>query len=360
MATSSLRDLLVPLYRPHLPAFFDALAPVETRATCASCAMAPPPGMVPVGSQAYFRPDVKCCSYQPYLPNYAVGALLADPDPALDEGRRRIRGLLAERRGVLPEGVAPSSRYQVLFDASRRRSFGRSLVLRCPYYAAEDGLCTIWRYRGAVCSTFFCKFDAGADGEAFWERLQRYVLHVERSLLHYARSQVAPELPAGSLVQEQLTPEELEDRSPATDTYAELWGDWVGREEEFYRRCYELVQGLDTAEFGRVLGEEAAESLEALVAAHARATTDRLPEVLVLNPDLDLQPAPEGAVACGYRTYDPLFLSDALLEVIRTLRPDETLAAAKARLAADEIELPEELWLLLYRQRVLVDPTAPT
>ena len=357
--STSLRDLLVPLYRPLLPAFFDVAAPVETRATCSSCAMAPPPGMDPIGSQAYFRRDLKCCSYQPYLPNYAVGALLADPDPALDEGRRRMRVYLAERRGVLPEGVVPSPRYQVLFGAARRQSFGRSLLLRCPYYAVEDGLCTIWRYRGAVCSTFFCKFDAGADGEAFWGAFKRYVLHIERSLLDHARAQVAPELPERGLSQEELTPEELEGRSPAPEFYAALWGDWAGREEEFYRRCYEAVQGLDAVEFGRLLGEEATERLETLVAAHTRATTDHLPEGLVMNPDLDLQPAPEGAVACGYRTYDPIFLSEALLAVLGTLRADETLAAAKARLARDEIEVPEDLWLFLYRQRILVEPASP-
>src|SRR3954454_5365908 len=86
--------MLPVLYRPLLPAFFDTEAPAEEKATCGSCAMCPPPGAE--GDGAYFRPDVKCCTYHPRLPNYLVGALLADDDPALAEGRRRVEGV----RGV--------------------------------------------------------------------------------------------------------------------------------------------------------------------------------------------------------------------------------------------------------------------
>ncbi|HEY8074225.1 MAG TPA: hypothetical protein VIF62_08950, partial [Labilithrix sp.] len=134
---------------------------VETRATCGDCAMCDK--SAGAGAQvSAFRPDAKCCTYHPTIPNYLVGALLADPSPALEEGRTRVRARIATRMGITPEWVAAPRKASVLHHAARGASFGRSLVLLCPYFARESGDCTIWKYRESVCTTFFCKYDAGA------------------------------------------------------------------------------------------------------------------------------------------------------------------------------------------------------
>jgi Fe-S-cluster containining protein len=187
--SETLRQAFPRIYDRLLPRVFDETAPEEPKATCNNCAMCPPKD--PVQGVTYFRPDTKCCTYQPFLPNYLVGAILADTEPLMAEGQRRIRAHIASRVGVTPRWLAPSRKRSALFRAARESSFGRSLLLRCPYLSGE-GLCTIWRHRDTVCSTFFCKYGAGADGQTFWRAVDAYMLHVERELACHAAAKLAP------------------------------------------------------------------------------------------------------------------------------------------------------------------------
>src|SRR6476661_2494548 len=100
MAMPRLIDALPQLYRTRVAAVFDREIPRETKATCDDCAMCDQSRAVPSvdGLNRLFRPDTKCCTYHPKLPNYLVGALLSDEDPAMAEGRRRIEEKFA--RGV--------------------------------------------------------------------------------------------------------------------------------------------------------------------------------------------------------------------------------------------------------------------
>ena len=50
--------------------------PSEARATCDDCVMAHPHPQREV-----FHAEVRCCSFFPRLPNYAVGGILADGRP---------------------------------------------------------------------------------------------------------------------------------------------------------------------------------------------------------------------------------------------------------------------------------------
>ena len=101
-----------------------------------------------MAGDTFFSPDLKCCTYHPTLPNFLVGALFADADPALDEGRRRVRAAIARRAGVSPEWVGPPRKYRVLLEAGRVRGFGRARALVCPYL--DSGRCSIWRHRESV------------------------------------------------------------------------------------------------------------------------------------------------------------------------------------------------------------------
>ncbi len=302
-----LRHALPPVYASLLPDFFDHEAPAEEKATCNNCAMCPPPGVIAREGVEYFRPDTKCCTYWPTLANYLVGALLSDPDPGLAEGQRRIRARIASGDHVTPRWLAAPPEYKERLEARREREFGRSLELRCPYYIEDGGLCGIWRHREGDCSTFFCKYDAGADGRIFWRTLTSYLARIEVVLSKLALSQVAPEL--GDIG----------------------WGDWAGREEELYRRCYEVVRQLDPD----ALRED---DLLAKLRAAYQAMSAIIPDRLVLAPNLPMQSVEGGAIAIGYSRYEPVFLSAPLLEAIN-----------------DDEELPEELRRLLYRSRILVE-----
>jgi len=351
--SQTLRGALPRLYAPLLPPFFDTPAPEEPKATCDDCAMCPPKDPVP--GVVYFRPDTKCCTYQPHLPNYLVGAILADDDPAMAEGVRRIRAHIAGRTGVTSRWLAPSRKRTALFRAARESSFGRTLALRCPYYKEEGGQCTIWRHREATCSSFFCKYSAGADGQTFWRAHEAYLRHAEFALASHAVAQLAPDLVEPQRPADQMSLEELEDRPPSDEDYASFWGDFAGREEELYRAAHDLVAGLSPDAFERIV--RGAEDLRALEAAHQRLLSPPLPERLVLDLYRPPIPVEDGVVVGSYSKYEPIKLTPALFEVLRELRADEPVADFRARLLREhEVDVPESILVELHRLRVLVTP----
>jgi Fe-S-cluster containining protein len=351
----TLLEILPALYRPLLPEFFAAQAPPEEKATCGSCAMCAPPGTPPGAAGSYFRPDTKCCTYHPRLPNYLVGGLLADDRADVAEGRRRVQQVIASGIGVTPRWVAPPRKTRVIYHAARRNSFGRSLALRCPYYQAEGGLCTIWRWRETDCSTFFCKYSGGADGQTFWRSLNGYLHELQARLGEAAVAAVAPELEEPQVERGELTLEDLEDRPP--DGYAAFWGRWRGREEDFYRACHAHVAGLDRAALEAIAGTEGRDRLERVVENYRQLAEPRLPERLVLDPDLATREIPAGLMVSTYCDYDPMVLSPALHEVLGQFSAAETVAETRARLLAEDgTEIPDDVMVTLHQMRVLVEP----
>jgi hypothetical protein len=354
---TSLLDILPALYRSLLPEFFLTPAPPEEKATCASCAMCPPVATPPEAVRSYFRPDTKCCTYHPRLPNYLVGGLLADERSDVSEGRRRVQQVIAGGIGVTPCWVAPPRKTRILYNAARRDSFGRSLVLRCPYYQTDGGLCTIWRWRETDCSTFFCKYSAGADGQTFWRSLNGYLHEVQSRLAQAAVAAVAPGLEEPEVEPGGMTLEDLEDRRP--DAYPSFWGAWQGREEAFYRGCHDHVAGLDRAAVEAIAGDEGRARLARVIDSHGRMVEPLLPERLMLDLDLVTQATPGGVLVATYCDYDPLVLSVPLHEVLRQFTDRETVAETRARLLAEDgTEIPDDLLVMLHQMRVLVVPDA--
>src|SRR5262249_44585363 len=160
------------------------------------------------------------------------------------------------------------AKYDLLYQ-SARGAFGRSAALRCPYYAEAAGACTIWRYREAVCSTYFCKHVAGADGQKLWGSIKAYVSLVERQLSRWALLQLAPDLVYGTLDAPArpagtLGLEDVEETAPPEADYAALWQGFSGREEALYRACYGAVRGLSAADLEGLLGLDGTVQLGAL------------------------------------------------------------------------------------------------
>jgi hypothetical protein len=351
-----LRKLFPDMYGPFLPAFFDQPRPREQKATCHDCVMCPKGAAAPSDDVAYFRPDVKCCTYHPRVPNYHVGGLLADMGPEMAEGRRRMQERIRSRISVTPHNVSPPRKLEVLRMASWRNTMGRSLLLRCPFYAVESGGCTVWKYREIECTTFFCKHDAGADGEAFWKAIRAYMVHVERELAEAAVQAIMPEYedqPSAG-----MTLEDLEDRAPEPKTYSALWQGWEGREEEFYMACHEHVSSLARERYEAIVRGEALDGLTAALAAtYGAVMSPVLPERLVPNPEMGAKVVETGVLVKTYSRYEPLLLTEALHEVIRELRADETVAEMRERLNREAgVDVPEALLLALYQMRVLVVP----
>jgi hypothetical protein len=360
-----LSDFLPALYRAKLAAPFDREVPEERKATCASCAMLEGAcGSAPVrpvdGIPRFFRADTKCCTFHPRLPNYLVGAILADGDPAGAEGRRRISARVASRVGVTPQWLHPPRAFTLLYDHSRH-AFGRAGGLRCPYYEPGAGACTIWRHREAVCSTYFCKYVAGEDGRRFWTAVKELVSLVEIQLARLALLELFPEaLDEPPRAAEPLGPEDIDGAAPPSAEHAARWGRWAGREEAFYRACHEVARGVDAARLEALLGLDGAISRRAVERALDAMTRGALPEVLKLDPGATVQWLPDGSVALGaYSGLEAVALPGAAYRLLVRFTGDEPVEAVRARLRAEEqADLADEVLLELYRQRVLVDARA--
>jgi Fe-S-cluster containining protein len=337
---ASFLETLPPVYRGLLPAVFDEPAPPEPRASCDHCAMCE-------GGEhqaVTFLPSTKCCTFSPQLPNYLAGALLADPDPALDTGRARLRAHIAERSRITPRWAAPSRKKQVLYRAARFEVFGRSEALLCRFY--DEGRCSIWRYREASCSSFFCKHERGGDSREMWRAMRDYLDLVERALTSHFVKKIAPELKDP---EPPMTLEELEGRPPHPADYTRWWGKWEGREEEFYLRCAELMQGLTRADVQRLAPIAHKRRLPFFQKTVASIASDTLPATLMLAPDLIVERLPDERVrVSSYSEYDPLLLDAATFAALDAFRQPAPHDAVPW--------LDRELLLRLERWRVLIPP----
>jgi hypothetical protein len=358
-------DSLPVLYGNLIPSFFHEELPPESKATCASCAMCPSSDQGVVesvdGVSRLFRPDTRCCTYYPKLPNYLVGALLADGSEEMMEGNRRVREKLATRVGATPHWLRPPARYHLLYRNSRQ-FFGRTAAMRCPYFELAHGGCTIWPYREAVCSTFFCKYVAGADGRKFWMTLKTWLALAEIQLSRYAVLQLLPDYvlagrdrPESS--SEVLTAEDLDDRPLPEKEYAALWGDWAGRELQFYQACHDIVRALSGLELEKLLGLDGLIELKRLEKHHRDCVAPVLPRVLKLNPEATVKWLPDGSVALGaYSEFDAVALPGVAYELIARFTGQEPVEVVRQRLREEkQADLHEDILLELYRHRILTD-----
>ncbi len=359
------------LYRDLLPEFLMSEVPEETKATCSSCAMCKSSCGQAVAeedesAQNYFRPETKCCTYHPNVPNYLIGAVLADDRPEASEGRRRIEEKIRERVGVTPYGINAPAKYSLLYQSSKE-FFGRASGMRCPYYVDEQGgLCSIWRYRESVCSTYFCKHVAGADGRKFWMTLKGYLTLVETQLMRYAAFRLEPEYLLGEKhpaepPARKLTREELEERSPSERDYQKLWGNWVGLEKDFYTECFKIVSSLSKVEVEKILGFDGEASLALLKKYHRAAVFPVLPKKLKLNPDLTVKwlrdPVQGDQVALGgYSELDAVALSVDAFTLLKDFDGQSEVGAVRARWRQEKsTDFADEVLLELAQARVLVE-----
>lgn len=360
-AKSTIRGGLPAIYGPLLPEAFDEPAVHESRATCESCQMCDH-GTVPAElSASYFRPDTKCCTYHPALPNYLVGAILSDPRPELEEGKRRIREQIARRVGTGPIRLGPSKKWTMLYRAAMESSFGRSSLLRCPYLD-DDQRCSVWHHRESVCATFYCKFDGGHAGSVFWKALKSYLLYAEEQLAIWAAKQVSPDLfdpraDDGAA----LSLAEFEERAPDPATYARYWGPWAGREEEVYLACHERVRSMTREAYAKIvddtkIGRERLEKVVESLAALRRAP--QLPDRVSLNKRLRVLPVDGGVVmTMPYNSYDSIKIEPELYDVLKAFSHADTLEGTRKKLADEQgIELEDALLSMFTTHEILVPP----
>ncbi|WP_176736341.1 hypothetical protein [Oligoflexus tunisiensis] len=354
-----LHDQFPALYEQLLPDIMQQTIPRETKANCSNCGMTQRDSALGAAQRHLFRADTKCCTYYPRLMNYLVGGLLQDERPALGEGKRRMRERIHSRIGVTPWWVASSLLDQHLYNHAKD-SFGKAARLRCPYYASDEGACTIWAYREAVCSTWYCKYEAGKDGLNFWVSLKGYISLVERQLSRYAMLRLDAELVLDDAMnayygQEGLTQEQLDGEAPDEALYARLWRQYAGREEEFYRNCYEIVSGLSALDVQKILGLDGRiKSIDVQRKLDVCKETE-LPDRLKLNPQVTMRWLESGEIALSaYSEYDALALPGIVYPMLVAFDGRQSLAETRRTLQREyQADLADEVLLALYRYRIL-------
>ena len=358
----SIRSSLPPIYKHLFNAFFDRPKVVETRATCDRCAMCDHGDSSPVAME-FFNPETKCCTFWPCLPNYLVGAILADESAEMAEGKRRINDAIATRIGVYPSSLNRPRKMSLLM-LGYEEVFGRTKTLKCPYYDDDNpaGSCSIWRHREVICMTYYCKYSGGQRGFEYWTALKSYLAHVQQALAHSAMRAVDPAVADPKFRKNMLTLEDFEDRAPKPSAYQAWWGSWVGREEEFYLACHRWVQSLSPKEFAKSVDQskQGAELLANLIAKYDVLENKILPKNLVRNARMKEVHVGDKVVVTSYHPYDSFSLDKDLFEVCAMFKADQTLEENLERLKREEgIELVPELVEYLFAAGVLVEPPRP-
>gem|GEM_PF-3613100 len=136
----------------------------------------------------------------------------------------------------------------------KTEGFGKSLTLKCPYYLHGKYNCALWKYREAVCATWFCKHVAQQSGRLFWDSVTKCMRYIEESLIAYVLicENLPLEHPYGE--NKNISYEDLDDLPMKKEEYLYRWGKWAGMEEQFYIRAYEHVACLTKEAFSDLMG----------------------------------------------------------------------------------------------------------
>lgn len=357
MTHQKIISLLPAFYKKFLPAFFETEIPKETASTCSDCAMWADSNDE-FSMSVHFSKETKCCTHYPNLPNYLVGALLSNRDPKLKTGQNRLRRTLNSRLGVVPLGIRRTRKYEFLMKKARH-AFGKSRSMVCPFFKQEGGLCTLRPFWNAICSTWFCKYNAGQDGQIFWLALRRYMVMAEEGLSQYVLYKLGFEAEHILLPEKDMEPwseRDLDDQSPEIKSYQVLWEKWAGREEDLYKETYNLIQGLSRDDFTRIAGVRQDILLNDLENRYNTLIGPKLPCKLKRNPRLLVEKTQQGAyVLISYSPYDSFEVSKRIYDMLNYFdgrrSNEEACRLIRDRLGA---EPTEDLLVSLYQFRILI------
>lgn len=288
--------------------------PVEERATCDTCVMldADPRSEIDV----QFSPDTKCCTIVPFLESFRIGAILDSDLP----GRDIIETRIDARGGVTPLGIGPTREQREIDDRMRQAGrFGQDHHARCPYYLADGGRCSVWHHRNSSCATYHCRFVRGRFGANLWRALQNMLGAVERTLSRWclleldfdddALAELFP--PKSSAIPGTPRPD-----PHAEGVYERVWGSWLGRERELYRRAAALVAPLGWSDVLGIAGPDVALLARAANVALRRWQDQSLPDTLHVRPH---RAAAAGLMSLRVRGYSSLDPADFPMQVVAAL-----------------------------------------
>lgn len=328
---------LPPLYAAWLRAITGGPIPAESKATCDNCAMLAPPEKTP--GAIYFDLATKCCAFQPHLPNFVAGQILDDSDPAIAQGRETLERRISRRAAITPGWAGPGAVFSLIYR-NTPNVFGRAPELRCDFLNAR-GECGVWRHRPGVCATWHCKHVRGDLGSRFWKLADRLLRQVEHELSLWCLA----ELKTGT-----AEVDDAESGAPHVSElggeldlvkYRELWGEWEGRELDFYRACARLVNPLGWAQVEQICGPRVRILSGLLRDAYAHLTSEAIPDRLQLSEFRISGLEGSGYRVVAYSPYDPLIMPQSLARVLHYFdgRPTEEALEAIFKEQGMQIDL---------------------
>jgi hypothetical protein len=240
--------------------------------------------------------------------------------------------------------------------------------MRCPHYVDQDGgLCGIWRHRESVCTTWFCKYDRGAVGRVHWRIIASLLGVLELAVKLWAMRAAGLDEEAQVDLWSRIEWEKRGIRPPLDDLalantvhaerYRKDWANFVGREEEFFLRCAELVGGLSWEDALRLGGAAAAAAVNAARFIQEKLAATELPERAITSGNVYLQIRKRGEVRVRHQGV-PLDWLDVPEAIAREV-PRFERGPAKAILAelrAEGVPIDDELVRRLLDWQVLVKP----
>ena len=274
-----------------VPALAEHHPPEETRADCANCPISAKEDTQPTSLRPFKMP-VRCCTYQPSLPNFLVGRSLSRGE----QGSHLIRNHLSQNEGVHPLGILPTEDWTRQYERTRATDFGKDPSKACPYWTPGDLGCGIWNDRPAVCRTWHCRHTSGARAQKYWAALGDLLLSIEYQLASWCVEQQVPPAPFHE--------------------HAEQW----------YRDCWSKLSTIPADSWS-----QSAAVLEALVAfQNARDALERpMPEQLIPVVSELVQGGTKVAIG-GYSSLDLHWWPSTVLSFLSSFDGQKTVDACIA------------------------------
>ncbi len=313
--------------------------PRESRAQCSECPMCATGGVA--SETKPFHPSAKCCTYVPELPNYLVGAALAEE--SAPNGQLSLEIRIRHQTAVTPLGIGVVPMLRLAYEAVADQAFGASEALRCPHYDESGaGSCGIWKHRNAECATWFCRHVRGRIGAALWAALRAFLKAVEAALSSWAALEAG--LPTRELLRclayrrlaaaERLSVELVRGWG---GTRSELWGTLAGREREFFASTAAKVQPLSLPDVLAVCGTEGRVAADGVRHAFAQAACTDLPSRLRPAPHRVLSADGPVATVATYGRFDSLGIATDLLHALLARGPLALADAARLAGRGDSV-----------------------
>ena len=304
--------------------------------------------------QKYFSSKTKCCTFKPIIPNYLIGGIIQDSTQHPD-----ILNWVNQNRQTFPLGIFPTKDDFITYDDILPDKFGRMDSFVCDFY--HDGLCGIWKYRSAICSTYHCHFYKGFYGQQFWEDVRDFLQLIEERIAQYCCYELG--ISARYLKQNTTNffinfqsakwPLSNDEQLPLDD----IWGDWVDKQADFFRECTKITQQLTYDDLIALDPIKVKIQLSALSESYEKMMSNSLPAELIINPKCNIIPYNNDYVFVQIdRMLKVPTIVGKLLESLRKQQPVNAII----KLAYQQFNVDVDVAYLrhMYEQKILIDASS--